>query len=150
MKALVGACERVREFPPGHFYLSDEAEKGFQRYYEPAWAEPGFVPAEPVRSGSCCATALEAAVHRQLMCDVPYGLLISGGVDCSIIAAVAARFSQSRVEEDDRSPAWWPRQHSFAIGLKGAPDLGPARLVAERIGSVHHEITSPCRKGSTR
>jgi len=146
LKGLVGACERVKEFPPGHYYLSDEAERGFQRYYEPRWAEPGFVPAEPYDPARLRA-ALEAAVHRQLMCDVPYGLLVSGGVDSSIIAAVAARFSQNRVEEDDRSPAWWPRQHSFSIGLAGAPDLGPARTVAEAIGSVHHEITFTVQEG---
>ena len=146
MKALVDACDRVKEVPPGHFYLSDQAEQGFQRYYDPAWAQPGSLPAEPWDPARLRA-ALEAAVHRQLMCDVPYGLLISGGVDSSIIAAVASRFSQNRVEEDDRSPAWWPRQHSFAIGLKGAPDLGPARLVAEAIGSVHHEITFTVQEG---
>jgi asparagine synthase (glutamine-hydrolysing) len=146
MKGLVRVCERVREFPPGHFYLSDEAEKEFQPYYEPAWAEPGFVPTEPYDPARL-RSALESAVHRQLMCDVPYGLLISGGVDSSIIAAVASRFSHMRVEEDDRRPAWWPRQHSFAIGLKGAPDLGPARMVADAIGSVHHEIMFTVQEG---
>jgi asparagine synthase (glutamine-hydrolysing) len=146
LKGLVGSCERIREVPPGHYYLSSEADKGFQRYYEPTWAEPGFVPAEPYDPARLRA-ALEAAVHRQLMCDVPYGLLISGGVDSSIIAAVAARYSQMRVEEEDRSPAWWPRQHSFAIGLQGAPDLGPAKLVADAIGSVHHEIHFTVQEG---
>jgi asparagine synthase (glutamine-hydrolysing) len=146
MKALVKACERITEVPPGHFYLSDEAEQGFQRYYEPAWAAAGFVPAQPYDPARL-RTSLEAAVHRQLMCDVPYGLLVSGGVDSSIIAAVAARFSQRRIEEDDRTPAWWPRQHSFSIGLEGAPDLGPARMVAEAIGSVHHEITFTVQEG---
>lgn len=146
LKGLVGTCERIREVPPGHYYLSSEAEQGFQRYYEPTWAEPGFVPAEPYDPATLRG-ALEAAVHRQLMCDVPYGLLISGGVDSSIIAAVAARYSQMRVEEEDKSPAWWPRQHSFAIGLKGAPDLGPARLVADAIGSVHHEIHFTVQEG---
>jgi asparagine synthase (glutamine-hydrolysing) len=146
LKGLVGTCERIREVPPGHYYLSSEADKGFQRYYEPKWAEPGFVPSEPYDPDRLRA-ALEAAVHRQLMCDVPYGLLISGGVDSSIIAAVAARYSQMRVEEEDKSPAWWPRQHSFAIGLKGAPDLGPAKLVADAIGSVHHEIHFTVQEG---
>ncbi len=146
LKGLVGTCERIREVPPGHYFLSSEADQGFQRYYEPKWAEPGFVPAEPYEPAKLRA-ALEAAVHRQLMCDVPYGLLISGGVDSSVIAAVAARYSQMRVEEEDKSPAWWPRQHSFAIGLKGAPDLGPARLVADAIGSVHHEIHFTVQEG---
>jgi asparagine synthase (glutamine-hydrolysing) len=146
LKALAGACERIREVPPGHYYLSEEADRGFQRYYEPRWADEGFVPDEPYEPARVRA-ALEAAVHRQLMCDVPYGLLVSGGVDSSIIAAVASRFSQNRVEEDDKSPAWWPRQHSFSIGLAGAPDLGPARVVAEAIGSVHHEITFTVQEG---
>jgi asparagine synthase (glutamine-hydrolysing) len=139
MKALVGFCERIREVPPGHYFLDHEAEKGFQKYYEPAWAQPGFYPSasfDPAQLRS----ALEAAVHRQMMCDVPYGVLISGGVDSSIVAAVAAKYSARRVDENDLAAAWWPRLHSFSIGLKGAPDLLPARQVAEHIGSVHHQI----------
>jgi asparagine synthase (glutamine-hydrolysing) len=146
MKALVGTCERIREFPPGHFLLGHEAEKGLQRYYEPQWAEPGFYPSNPY-DPTTLRTALEAAVHRQLMCDVPYGVLISGGVDSSVIASVAAKFSARRIEEDDRSPAWWPRIHSFAVGLEGAPDLAPARAVAEHIGSVHHEVHFTIQEG---
>ncbi|MBI4911684.1 MAG: asparagine synthase B [Acidobacteria bacterium] len=146
MKALTGVCERIREFPPGHYFLGSEAEKGFQPYYEPAWAAEDFLPMEPYDPG-VLRQALEAAVHRQLMSDVPYGVLISGGVDSSIIAATAAKFSAKRVEEQDRSPAWWPRLHSFAVGLKGAPDLGPARTVAEAIGSVHHEFHFTVQEG---
>jgi asparagine synthase (glutamine-hydrolysing) len=139
MKALVGTCERIREFPPGHYFLGHEAEKGFQKYYQPAWAEPGFYPTEPYDPARLRG-ALEAAVHRQLMCDVPYGVLISGGIDSSIVSSVAARFSAKRVEENDSVAAWWPRLHSFAIGLKCGPDLIPAKKVADYIGSVHHEI----------
>src|ERR1035441_4352488 len=146
MKALVGVCERIREFPPGHYFLGHEAEKGFQKYYQPAWAEPGFYPSEPYDSARL-RSALEAAVHRQLMCDVPYGVLISGGVDSSVVAAVAAKFSARRVDEDDRVAAWWPRLHSFAIGLEGAPDLLAARGVAKYIGSVHHEILFTVQEG---
>jgi asparagine synthase (glutamine-hydrolysing) len=146
MKALVGRCERIREFPPGHFYLGHEADKGFQRYYEPAWAEPGFCPSNAY-DPTVLREALEAAVHRQLMCDVPYGVLISGGVDSSVVASVAAKFSARRIEEDDRVPAWWPRLHSFAVGLEGAPDLGPARAVAEHIGAVHHEVHFTVQEG---
>jgi asparagine synthase (glutamine-hydrolysing) len=146
MKALVGVCERIREFPPGHYFLGHEAEKGFQKYYEPAWAEPGFYPSEPY-DPSRLRLALEAAVHRQLMCDVPYGVLISGGVDSSIVAAVAAKFSARRVDEDDRVAAWRPRLHSFAIGLEGAPDLIAARGVATHIGSIHHEIHFTVQEG---
>jgi len=146
LKALEGLCERIREFPPGHFMLGHELEKGCQPYYAPAWADPGFLPAEPYEPAKL-REALEAAVHRQLMCDVPYGVLISGGVDSSIIAAIAAKYSAKRVEEDDASPAWWPRLHSFAIGLEGAPDLLPARKVAAHIGSVHHEIHFTVQEG---
>lgn len=146
MKALVGVCERIKEFPPGHFMLGHEAEKGFQKYYDPQWAKEGFIPSEPF-DAERLRTALEAAVHRQLMCDVPYGVLISGGVDSSIISAVAAKYSANRIEDDDRSPAWWPRLHSFAIGLEGAPDLLPARKVAEHIGSVHHETHFTVQEG---
>ena len=146
MKSLVGHCERIREVPPGHFYLGHEADKGFQRYYEPDWAEPGHVPSEPYDPVKLRA-ALEAAVHRQLMCDVPYGVLISGGVDSSLISAIAAKFSEKRVEEGDAAPAWWPRLHSFAVGLEGAPDLAPARTVAKHIGAVHHEIHFTVQEG---
>ena len=146
MKALTGYCERIREFPPGHYYLGHEADRGFQRYYEPRWAEEGFRPSEPY-DPIVLRTALEAAVHRQLMSDVPYGVLISGGVDSSVIASIAARFSARRIEEDDRVPAWWPRLHSFAVGLTGAPDLAPARMVADHIGSVHHEIHFTVQEG---
>ena len=146
MKALVGVCERIQEFPAGSFYLSQEAEKGFQRYYEPKWAEEGFYPSEPYDPAKL-RKALEDAVHRQLMCDVPYGLLISGGVDSSVVAAIAARYREKRVEADDQSPAWWPQIHSFAVGLKDAPDLAPAKKVADYIGAIHHEIHFTVQEG---
>ena len=146
MKALVGHCERIKEFPPGHFYLGHEADKGFQRYYEPAWAEPGRVPDAPYDAG-VLREALEAAVRRQLMCDVPYGVLISGGVDSSLVASIAAKYREGRVEEGGATPSWWPRIHSFAVGLAGAPDLGPARKIAESIGAIHHEIHFTVQEG---
>jgi asparagine synthase (glutamine-hydrolysing) len=146
LKALVEHCERVVEFPPGCFMLGHEKEKGFQRYYEPAWAQPGFVPDRPA-DPVALREAFQAAVHRQLMCDVPYGLLISGGVDSSLVAAVAGRYRDRRVEEDDRGPAWWPQLHSFSVGLAGAPDLAPARKVAEHIGSIHHEVNFTVQEG---
>ena len=146
MKALAGVCERIQEFPPGHFYLGHEADKGFQKYYEPKWAKPGFCPSEPYDPARL-RSALEASVHRQMMSDVPFGVLISGGIDSSIVAAVAAKYSARRVEENDLEPAWWPRLHSFAIGLEGAPDLLPAKTVAEHIGSVHHEIHFTVQEG---
>jgi asparagine synthase (glutamine-hydrolysing) len=146
MKALIGTCERIQECPPGHYFLGHEADKGFQRYYEPVWAEPGFYPSEPYDAAKL-REALEAAVRRQLMCDVPYGVLISGGIDSSIISSIAAKFSTRRVEEDGRAAAWWPRLHSFAIGLKDAPDLTAAAKVAAHIGSVHHQIHFTVQEG---
>jgi asparagine synthase (glutamine-hydrolysing) len=148
MKALVGVCERIKEFPPGHYYLGHEAQKGFQRYYAPTWAaQSGEArPSEPFDPAKLRA-ALEAAVHRQLMSDVPYGVLISGGIDSSIIAAITARYAANRVESGDKEQAWWPRLHSFAIGLAGAPDLAPAKKVADHIGSVHHELHFTVQEG---
>jgi len=146
MKALVGHCERIREVPPGHYYLGHEADKGFQRYYHPHWALPGLVPDAPY-DPAVLRQALEAAVRRQLMCDVPYGVLISGGVDSSLVAAIAAQYREGRVEENGAAPAWWPRIHSFVIGLEGAPDLAPARLVADHIGAVHHELHFTVQEG---
>ncbi|MBI5489449.1 MAG: asparagine synthase B [Deltaproteobacteria bacterium] len=146
LKALAGVCTRIEEFPPGHFCLGHEKEKRFQRYYRPRWAEPGFYPAEPYDPARL-RDALEQAVRRQLMCDVPYGLLISGGVDSSIVAALAARFRAGRVENDGRTPAWWPQTHSFSVGLPDSPDLKFARQVAEHIGAIHHEIHFTVQEG---
>ncbi len=146
MKALVGVCERIREFPPGHYYLGHESAKGFQRYYEPTWATPERVP-DGAYDGATLRQALEAAVHRQLMCDVPYGVLISGGVDSSLVASIAAKYRDGRIEDGDAGPSWWPRIHSFAVGLAGAPDLAPARKVAEHIGAIHHEIHFTVQEG---
>lgn len=146
MKALSGVCERISEFPPGHYLEGHAIEQGFQRYYEPSWLTSAEAPTAPYDPEALRA-ALEAAVHRQLMSDVPYGVLISGGVDSSIVAAIAAKYSARRVESGDREPAWWPRLHSFSIGLEGAPDLAPARKVAEHIGSVHHECHFTVQEG---
>ena len=138
LKAIHDLCVRVEPFPPGHYYKGSEGK--LVKWYEPAWAAPGFIP-----SGDAdlqrLRDSLEAAVKRQLMCDVPYGLLISGGVDSSIIAAIAARHAERRVETGETAPAWWPRIHSFSVGLPDAPDTKYARMVAEHIGSQHHEIT---------
>jgi asparagine synthase (glutamine-hydrolysing) len=146
MKALVGRCERISEFPPGHFLSSHELGRGCQRYYQPKWADPDYVPKDPY-DPALLREALEAAVRRQMMSDVPYGVLISGGVDSSIIASIAARYREGRIEEGGRSPAWWPRVHSFSVGLTGAPDLGPARKVAEFIGATHHEVNFTVQEG---
>ena len=92
-------------------------------------------------------TALEAAVHRQLMSDVPYGVLLSGGLDSSVISAIAKKYAAMRIESGDRQPAWWPQLHSFAIGLEGSPDLAAARKAADHIGTVHHEIHYTIEEG---
>jgi asparagine synthase (glutamine-hydrolysing) len=144
MKALVPVCRTVEEFPAGHVLDSETGEP--RRWYARAWREFEAVqggPADP----ALLREALEAGVRRQLMTDVPYGVLLSGGLDSSIIAAAAKRFADRRVEEEGRSPAWWPRLHSFAIGLEGAPDLRAAREAAEHIGTVHHEFHFTVQEG---
>jgi asparagine synthase (glutamine-hydrolysing) len=144
MKALVPVCESVGEFPPGHVLDSETGEP--VRYYRRPWRRFESVtgaPAEP----AALRDALEAAVRRQLMSDVPYGVLLSGGLDSSVIAASAAKFAGRRVEDGGRSAAWWPRLHSFAIGLEGAPDLAAAREVAAHVGTVHHELHFTVQEG---
>ncbi len=144
MKALIEVCPEVRDFPPGHYLDSERGEP--VPYYEPTWSSYDSVrdgPSEPAE----IRVALEAAVHRQLMSDVPYGVLLSGGLDSSIISALAMKYSRHRVEADDREEAWWPRLHSFAIGLDGSPDLIAARAAAEAIGTVHHEIVYTVQEG---
>ncbi|HWU70591.1 MAG TPA: asparagine synthase B [Pseudoxanthomonas sp.] len=135
MKSLADTCADVAQFPPGHWY--DTATGELNKYYERPWrdydaVEGVEVPLQELRE------AFEAAVHRQLMTDVPYGVLLSGGLDSSLVAAVAARYARHRVEDNDKSEAWWPRLHSFAIGLKGSPDLAAAKVAAEMLGTVHH------------
>ncbi|HEX6923864.1 MAG TPA: asparagine synthase B [Longimicrobiaceae bacterium] len=144
MKALVPVCRTVTEFPPGHFLDSEIGEP--RPYYHRAWRDYEAVKDGP-RDPRLIREALEAAVKRQLMSDVPYGVLLSGGLDSSIIAAAAKKFAGRRVEDQDRSEAWWPQLHSFAIGLEGAPDLKAAREVADFIGSVHHEFHFTVQEG---
>jgi asparagine synthase (glutamine-hydrolysing) len=144
MKALVPVCRTVREFPPGHVLDSELGEP--RRYYRREWRHYDAVQgasAEP----AALREALEAAVRRQLMSDVPYGVLLSGGLDSSIIAASAKRFAARRIEDDGRSEAWWPQLHSFAIGLEGSPDLRAAREAADHIGSVHHDFHFTVQEG---
>ena len=128
-------CADVAQFPPGHWY--DSATGVLTRYYERPWRDFDAVEGVEV-SLDDVREAFEAAVHRQLMTDVPYGVLLSGGLDSSLVAAVAARYARHRIEDGDRSEAWWPRLHSFAIGLKGSPDLAAAAIAAESLGTVHH------------
>jgi asparagine synthase (glutamine-hydrolysing) len=144
MKALTPVCKTVAEFQPGH-YLEGSGKEPV-KYYEPAWREFEAV------SGSTIGAAdlrreLEAAVRRQMMSDVPYGVLLSGGLDSSIIAACAAKFAAKRVEDEGRSDAWWPKLHTFAVGLAGSPDVAASREVARHIGSVHHEFEFTVQEG---
>jgi len=144
MKALVDGCEDVAVFPPGHV-LTDRLEAP-RRYAHPRWTSFEAVDGVPLPPGRL-AEALEAAVHRQLMSDVPYGVLLSGGLDSSLVAAITARFARRRVEDDELTHAWWPRVHSFSIGLAGSPDLEAARRVALAIDSVHHELVYTVQEG---
>ena len=144
LKALEGVCDSYEPFPPGHFYWSRTGE--LRKWYHREWTDYGNVKGNPA-SASELRQALEAAVKRQLMSDVPYGVLLSGGLDSSIVSAIAHKYAAMRVETGSKSAAWWPRLHSFAIGLKGAPDLAKAREVAEHIGTVHHEINYTIQEG---
>jgi asparagine synthase (glutamine-hydrolysing) len=144
LKALEGQCDHYEPFLPGHYYWSREA--GLKRYYSCDWMDYENVK-DNEASSEDIRQALRAAVKRQLMSDVPYGVLLSGGLDSSVISAIAERFSENRIEDDDKTRAWWPRLHSFAVGLKGAPDLEKARLVANHIGTVHHEINYTIQEG---
>ena len=144
LKALEGQCERYEPFLPGHYYWSKEP--GMKRYYRRDWMEYDSVKDNPA-SVDAIRDALRDAVKRQLMSDVPYGVLLSGGLDSSVISAIAEQYSEMRIEDDSRTKAYWPRLHSFAVGLKGAPDLAKARLVAQHIGTVHHEINYTIQEG---
>ncbi|NLJ43143.1 MAG: asparagine synthase B [Bacteroidales bacterium] len=144
LKALEGICNKIQEFLPGHYlYSSDGIMK---KWYTRDWmdyeaVENNTTSIEELRE------ALEASVHRQLMSDVPYGVLLSGGLDSSVVSAVAKKFAPRRIESGDKAEAWWPQLHSFAVGLTGSPDLAAARKVAEHIGTVHHEINFTVEEG---
>ena len=144
LKALEGQCERYEPFLPGHYYYSGEGQQ--TRYYRRDWFNYAAVKDNPA-SVEAIRDALEDAVKRQLMSDVPYGVLLSGGLDSSVISAIAEKYSEMRIEDNSQTKAYWPRLHSFAVGLKGAPDLAKAKLVADHIGTVHHEINYSIQEG---
>ncbi|MEM1007788.1 MAG: asparagine synthase B [Myxococcota bacterium] len=144
MKALVGICSHFEEFPPGHVY--DSQTDQLTSFYKPTWMDVSNRPEQPLDLPAL-RVGLEQAVKRQLMCDVPYGVLLSGGLDSSLIASIAAGFAKNRVEQDDQSPAWWPQIHTFSIGLEGAPDLVAAQKVAEQLGTIHHTIHFSVQEG---
>ncbi|GAB3214436.1 asparagine synthase B [Pseudaeromonas pectinilytica] len=144
MKALTPVCKSVQEFPPGHYLWSKDGE--LTRYYERDWMEYDNIK-DNVTDKLALRDALEDAVKRQLMCDVPYGVLLSGGLDSSIISAVTKQYAARRVEDDGKSEAWWPQLHSFAVGLTGSPDLAAAQKVADHLGTIHHQITFTVQEG---
>ncbi|MBR3624950.1 MAG: asparagine synthase B [Bacteroidaceae bacterium] len=144
LKALEGQCCRYEPFLPGHYYWSKERQ--MRRYYQRDWFQYSAVKDNPA-SVDAIRTGLQAAVKRQLMSDVPYGVLLSGGLDSSVISAIAEKYSEMRIEDNSQTKAYWPRLHSFAVGLKGAPDLAKAKLVADYIGTVHHEINYTIQEG---
>ena len=144
LKALEGVCKQIKEFPPGHFLSGSSSSP--KKWYERDWS--AFEAVENRTSDEHeLRQALEQAVHRQLMSDVPYGVLLSGGLDSSVISAIAKRFAARRIESNDTQEAWWPQLHSFAIGLEGSPDLAAARIVAHHIGTVHHEVHYTVQEG---
>ena len=144
LKALEGFCDEYEPFLPGHYFYSKEGK--MKQWYTRDWTDYEAVKDNPA-SVTDLHDVLEEAVHRQLMSDVPYGVLLSGGLDSSVISAIAKKYAAKRIETDGASDAWWPQLHSFAIGLKGAPDLIKAREVAEYIGTVHHEINYTIQEG---
>ena len=144
LKALEGQCERYEPFLPGHYYWSEDP--GMKRWYQRDWFDYEAVKDNPASSEDI-RQALRAAVKKQMMSDVPYGVLLSGGLDSSVISAITQKYAEHRIEDDSQTRAWWPRLHSFAVGLKGAPDLDKARKVAEHIGTVHHEINYTIQEG---
>lgn len=144
LKALEGQCERYEPFLPGHYYWSKAP--GMKRWYKRDWFDYDAVKDNPASSEDI-RQALRNAVKKQMMSDVPYGVLLSGGLDSSVISAITQSYSERRIEDNSQTKAWWPRLHSFAVGLKGAPDLAKARMVADHIGTVHHEINYTIQEG---
>ena len=144
LKSLEGYCTKIEVFPPGHFYESSIGE--LTKWYDRDWREYDVVKDNPT-SIEDLQQSLEDAVHRQLMSDVPYGVLLSGGLDSSITSALAKKFAKKRIESDDTNEAWWPQLHSFSVGLVGSPDLAAAQKVAKHIGTVHHEVTFTVQEG---
>ena len=144
LKALEGTCTKIQLFPPGHYMTSKQGE--FIKWYKRDWTEYEAVK-DNETSIAEVKKALEDAVHRQLMSDVPYGVLLSGGLDSSVTSAIAKKYAQKRIESDDEKDAWYPQLHSFSVGLEGSPDLAAAQKVADHIGTIHHEIKFTIQEG---
>ena len=144
LKALDEYCVKIEIFPPGHYYSSKEGS--LKMWYRRKWDQSNSLENEK-KIITKLKKSLEQSVKQQLMTDVPYGVLLSGGLDSSIIAAVAKKYSKKRIETNNSLDAWWPKLHSFAIGLEGSPDLSAAKIVAKHIDSVHHEIIFTLQEG---
>jgi asparagine synthase (glutamine-hydrolysing) len=144
LKALEGICTKIELFPPGHYYYSKDGV--MKKWYTREWMDYENVKNNET-SIDDLRKALDAAVHRQLMSDVPYGVLLSGGLDSSITSALAKKYADKRIESGDTENAWWPQLHSFAVGLEGSPDLAAAQKVAQHLGTVHHEIKFTIQEG---
>ncbi len=144
LKALEGHCSKIQLFPPGHYMSSKDGK--FMQWYKREWTDFDAVK-DNKTSIEAIKVALEAAVHRQLMSDVPYGVLLSGGLDSSITSAIAKKYAQKRIESGDTVDAWYPQLHSFAVGLEGSPDLAAAQVVADHLGTIHHEIKFTIQEG---
>ncbi|CCP06544.1 asparagine synthase B [Erwinia amylovora] len=144
MKALVPVCRSIEEFPAGSYLSSSDGE--VRRYWQRDWFDYSAVE-DNTTDAQALKNALEESVKSHLMSDVPYGVLLSGGLDSSIISAITKRYAAKRVEDEDKSDAWWPQLHSFAVGLEGSPDLKAAKAVAEHLGTVHHEIHFTVQEG---
>ena len=144
LKSLEGVCSKIELFPPGHYLESNKED--YVKWYDPEWVKFNNV-SDATTSISELHDSLSSAVKRQLMSDVPYGVLLSGGLDSSITSALAKRFSSKRIESGDTQDAWWPQLHSFSVGLEGSPDLKAAKVVSDHIGTIHHEIIFTIQEG---
>jgi len=144
LKSLEGVCNKIELFPPGHYL--DSSDGKLIKWYIPNWTSFDSVKGSETKI-KLIHDSLSSAVKRQLMSDVPYGVLLSGGLDSSITSALAKKFASKRIESNDQQDAWWPQLHSFSVGLKGAPDLKAAKIVADHIGTVHHEINFTVQEG---
>ncbi|KAK9456205.1 hypothetical protein V1511DRAFT_496842 [Dipodascopsis uninucleata] len=158
MKSLAEVCDDIITFPPGHVY--DSSTDTFTRYFKPSWWDGARTPSNPV-DYKLIRSTLEASVRKRLMAEVPFGVLLSGGLDSSLIASIAAReirkvqnlgsesSALTGVDENGNlsGAASWSKLHSYAIGLPGAPDLVAAQKVAKFIGTIHHEHTFTLQEG---